>query len=104
MASFVALYTKPEDVEGFEAYYRTQHLPLVSDWPGVTTTRTTRWVGTPRGTEPAYHLMFEAEFASDEALGEALGSDGMRAAGRDAAQMCKQFGIEATMLLGESVP
>jgi hypothetical protein len=48
--------------------------------------------------------MFEAEFASDEALGEALGSDGMRAAGRDAAQMCKQFGIEATMLLGESVP
>lgn len=101
MAKFVALYTKPEDVEGFEAHYRDVHLPLVATWPGVESFSTTRLTGTPRGGEPDYHLAFEATFASDEAMRESMASDGAREVGRDAVGMVKRFGNSVTMALGE---
>jgi hypothetical protein len=56
--------------------------------------------GTPRGGEPAYYLMAEATFASDDDLQAALRSGQMRDTGRDAAQMVQRFGCEATMLVG----
>jgi uncharacterized protein (TIGR02118 family) len=101
MASFVVLYTRPEDPEGFERHLRETHLPLVEQWPGVTEIRVTRMTGTPRGTEPPYHLLVEARFASDEELAAAMQADVVRASGKDAMEMCKRYGAEATMLLGE---
>jgi uncharacterized protein (TIGR02118 family) len=101
MASFVALYTKPADVEGFEAHYRDTHMPLVDQWPNVRAIRVTRFTGTPRGTEPAYYLMTEVEFESAEGMTEALRSDVARAAGKDAMELSRRFGCEATILLGE---
>jgi uncharacterized protein (TIGR02118 family) len=100
MATFVALYSKPDDVEGFEEHYRTTHLPLAEAWPGVQATRLTRFASTPRGTEPDYHLMFEADFASDEAMAAALRSEAGMAAARDAMAMKERFGVAPTMLLG----
>lgn len=100
MAKFVALYGKPDDVEGFEDHYRNRHLPLVEQWPHLQSSSTTRFTGTPRGGEPAYHLMFEAVFASEDDLAEAMRSDAMRQTGMDAAQMVKQYGATATMLTG----
>lgn len=100
MAKFVALYRKPEDIEGFERHYREQHVPLVERWPKVQSWSVTRMTGTPRGGDPAYYLMFEATFATDEDLQACLGSSEMREAGMDAMQMSKQYATQVEMLLG----
>lgn len=102
MASFTALYTKPADVEGFERHYRDVHMPLLDGVEGISEVRLQRATGTPRGTEPAYHLIAEIVFTDDEALRAALGSPAFREVGRDAVEACKRFGVEATMVLGES--
>ena len=100
MAKFVALYPKPEDVEGFEEHYRTTHIPIVESWPGVQSVRVTRFSGTPRGTDADYHIMVEAEFASDEEMAAALRSEPGAASAQDAMAMAQKFGVKPTMLLG----
>ncbi|MGH3665026.1 MAG: EthD family reductase [Egibacteraceae bacterium] len=100
MATFVALYAKPDDVEGFEAHYRTTHLKIVEQWPGVRSISTTRFAATPRGAEPPFHLMTVAEFATDEEMAAALRSDPGVASAKDAMAMKEQFGVAPTMLLG----
>ncbi|MDP9406083.1 MAG: EthD family reductase [Actinomycetota bacterium] len=100
MARFVALYERPDDVDGFEEHYRTTHLPLAQAWPGVRETRVTRFTGTPRGSAPAYYLQFEAEFDSDEEMAAALRSDAGMAAAKDAMAMAQRFGVTPVMLLG----
>lgn len=99
MAKLVVLYTRPDDADGFDGYYRSTHVPLAQQVPGADWSFT-RITGTPRGGEPAYHLMAEATFADDDALQTALRSDQMRETGKDAAQMVARFGNEATMLIG----
>jgi uncharacterized protein (TIGR02118 family) len=89
VAKLVVLYTKPDDPEGFDEHYRSTHAPLARNVPGASWSLT-RMTGTPRGGEPAYYLMAEASFASDE----------MRETGKDAAQIVQRFGCEATMLVG----
>jgi uncharacterized protein (TIGR02118 family) len=100
MASFFALYGKPQDVEGFESYYRETHMPLAEGAPGVTSVKVTRGLGSPRGGDAAYHLITEMVFASPEALQEAMSSDVFRAVGKDAMEMCRTYGVEATMIVG----
>lgn len=100
MATFVALYEKPDDVDGFDEHFRNTHLPLVQSWPGVTAVRVTRFSSTPRGTDAAYHLMCEAEWATDEEMAAALRSDSGMAAAKDAMGIKEQFGVAPTMLLG----
>ena len=101
MATFVAMYSKPDDVEGFEQHYREVHVPIAQRWPGVRATRGTRLVSTPRGGEPAYHLLFEADFDSDEEMAAALRSEAGAEAARDARDMVERFGVEVTMALGQ---
>ena len=100
MATFVALYPKPEDVEGFEEHYRTTHMPIVQRWPGIKSAKVTRFSSTPRGTEPPFYLMAEVEFASDEEMAAALRSEAGAESAKDAMAMAKQFGTTPTMLLG----
>ena len=100
MATVVVLYTKPEDVAGFEEHYRAVHVPLAQAVPGATWTFS-RWTGTPRGGDPDYHLMARAEFADADALQAGLSSQEMRAAGRDAAEVTQRFGNRAVTLIGD---
>jgi uncharacterized protein (TIGR02118 family) len=100
MATFTALYEKPDDVEGFEEHYRTTHLPIVQSYPGVQSVTVTRFSGTPRGQAPAFHLMLVAQFASDEEMAAALRSDAGMASAKDAMAMAERFGVSPTMLLG----
>lgn len=99
MAKIVTLYTKPDDVEGFEEHYRSTHMPLAMKVPGAQWSLT-RWTTTPRGGEPDFFLMAEASFASEEDLQAGLASPEMRETGKDAMQMTRQFGSRATMLIG----
>ena len=100
MATFVALYAKPEDVEGWEEYYRTTHMPLLEQWPNVQSVNVVRFSGTPRGTEAPYHLMAVVEWATDEEMAAALRSEAGMAAAKDAMAMAERFGTPPTMLLG----
>ncbi len=99
MAKLVVLYTRPADPQGFDEHYRTAHAPLAQSVPGSSWSFI-RMTGTPRGGEPAYYLMAEATFASDDDLQAGLRSAEMRETGKDAAQMVQRFGNEATMLIG----
>lgn len=100
MAKFVALYEKPDDVEGFDEHYRSKHIPIVESWPGVQSVKVTRFSSNPRGQAPAFHVMVEAEFASDEEMAAALRSETGMASAKDAMAMAEQFGVSPTMLLG----
>ncbi|MPZ73429.1 MAG: EthD family reductase [Nitriliruptorales bacterium] len=101
MARFVALYPKPDDVEAFDEYYRTTHLPIAKSWPGMTAYTVTRFSATPRGTEAPYYLMAVAEWQTDEEMAAALRSDAGVASARDAKMMASQFGVTPTMMLGD---
>lgn len=104
MAAFFALYPKPdEDVEGFEKHYRDEHMATVADWPNVVSAKVYRVTGTPRGDEAPFHLAFVAEFDSDEALGEAMRSEGMGRSAADARTMLEQWGIAPVMLVAEDL-
>jgi uncharacterized protein (TIGR02118 family) len=99
--TFTALYAKPNDAEAFEAYYREHHMSIVARWPGVQGTRVVRFTGTPRGTEAPFHLMFEADFASQDDFMAAMGSDAGKETQQDARTMVERFGVELTMMVGE---
>ena len=100
MATFVALYEKPDDTDGFDEHFRSTHLPIVEQWPGMTASRVTRFAATPRGGEPAYYLKFEAEWPTDEEMAAALRSDAGMASAKDAMLIKEKFGVGPTMLLG----
>ena len=100
MATFVSLYPKPDDVEGWEEHYRSTHIPIVQRWPGVQSVRITRFSSTPRGTQAPYYLMAQVDFASDEEMAAALRSEAGVESARDARAMAERFGSTPTMLLG----
>jgi uncharacterized protein (TIGR02118 family) len=101
LASLIALYTKPEDVEGFESYYRDTHGPLAEALPGVKEISVARILGTPRGTEATYHIRAELTFGSTEDMTAALQGEEGRTMGRDAMEMCQRFGIDAEIMLAD---
>jgi uncharacterized protein (TIGR02118 family) len=101
VATFVALYEKPEDVAGFEDHFRTVHVDLMRRWPGVQSVTVTRFSGTPRGAAAPFHLMAVVTFASDEEMAAALRSDAGADAVRDAKATADRFGVAPVMLLGE---
>lgn len=100
MATFISLYPTPDDVQGWEAHFRDTHMPIVQRWPGIQAVRVVRFSATPRGTAPAFHLMAQIDFASDEEMAAALRSEAGAESARDAMAMAQKFGSTPTMLLG----
>lgn len=99
MASFFAMYPAPEDVEGFEEHYRDTHIPLVEKTPGVQEIRQTRATGAPGG-DPAFYLVIEIVFGSEDDLKTALRSDEFTAAGADLQHIGETFDIRPVALWG----
>ncbi|MFN3286350.1 MAG: EthD family reductase [bacterium] len=99
-AKLVALWGKPHDVPGFDAHYRSTHLQIVNRWPKLQSYSVTRITGSPVGGEVPYYQLFEATFATEEDLREALRSPAMAEAGQDAAEMVRRFGATLTLLTG----
>lgn len=97
MDRFVALWTRPDDVEGFDRYYRDEHMPLVAQWPGLQATRVTHLEDNPLGGEVPYHLLFEAEV---DDLTDLLNSDALARAVEDAEEIMRRFGNEVVPLTG----
>ena len=85
MHKFVVLYGHPEDPEHFRSYYKSTHVPLAAGLPGLKAWRYTFDVSSPGQDDPPYFCIFEGEFDSAEAMGEALSSDYGRKVGADVA-------------------
>lgn len=66
MAIYLALWTRPEDVDGFEHEYNEDHIPLVQQLPGLQ-----RFFAS-RVREGQFYRVAELEFDSIPALQEAL--------------------------------
>lgn len=99
-AKFIALWGKPQDLEGFNQHYRTTHLEIVKRWPRVQSYSLTRITGSPGGGEAPYYQVFEATFSTQEDLKLALRSPEMAEAARDATEMVRRFGTTLTILTG----
>lgn len=103
-ARFVALWPRPDkDVEGFEQHYRQTHTPIAQSWPNVRSTDVTRGSGNPFGDFPAYHLVFVAEWDSEEDLEAALGSEEMQEALSDVQTIDERWGIQPDIITGSDL-
>lgn len=100
-ASFVALYTRPDDAESFLQEYLDDHVPIAARWPGTTDQSTTVLSATPRGTEPAYYVMFKATWASMEDLQAAMKDPSLMEASKHAMGLLEKYGNTAEMMIGE---
>jgi uncharacterized protein (TIGR02118 family) len=99
VARFIALYPRPEDVDGFEQHMREVHLPLVERWPDAEEITVSRVTGTPRGSDAPYHLVVTVDYPDDDTMRASLGSDPSREAGKDAAEFAQRFDIRPVLML-----
>jgi uncharacterized protein (TIGR02118 family) len=81
-ARLIALFSRPDDPDAFDAHYREVHTPIVLDYPGLRELRVTKADGVG-GREPAFYLMAEMGFDSRADLDAALSSEPGRESGRD---------------------
>ncbi len=74
MAQLIALYKHPADAAKFDEYYYAKHVPLAKRIGGLKKYEVSAGpVATPQGPSP-YHLVAMLEFASTQAIVQALGS------------------------------
>jgi uncharacterized protein (TIGR02118 family) len=83
MIKLTVLYGHPTDTDAFERYYATTHMPLVGKIQGVRRTERAKVVGTPDGSQPAYHRIFEFWFDDQPQMQQVLGSAEAQAAVAD---------------------
>lgn len=104
MTTLLALYRRPDggaDAQAtFERRYAEEHLPLVARTPGLRETRVRRVAGT-LGGETDLILIAAMRFDDRAALDVGLGSEAMRAAGRNLREIGPGL---ATFLVLEDVP
>lgn len=101
MPSFIALYSRPDDADGFVDEYRRDHVPIAERFPGTTSTSTTVFTTTPRGGTPDWLLMFRAQWDSMEDLQQAMRDPVLMEASKHAMGMIERYGNRAEMLIGE---
>ncbi|WP_404713666.1 EthD family reductase [Sphingomonas sp. MMS24-J13] len=82
MHSLLILYPPQPDPEAFIRHYEEAHLALVRKNPGLKAFSYGFNLAAPDGESP-YSAVFEANFASREALGAAMGSPEAHAAAAD---------------------
>jgi uncharacterized protein (TIGR02118 family) len=80
---FVVLYNQPEDPEHFRSYYESTHIPLAAGLPGLKAWRYSFDVSSPGQEDPPYFCIFEGEFESAEAMGEAMSGEYGQKVGAD---------------------
>lgn len=82
MYKLIAFFTKPENVEEFDAHYNEVHAPLMRKVPGLQTMLVSRNLRAFTGDAP-YYLIAEMHFADKDAFKAAMGSEENKAAGKD---------------------
>lgn len=104
MTTLLVLYRRPdgggETLDLLEQRYRDEHLPLVSQTPGLRATRIWRVAGA-LGGETDLALVAAMDFDDRAALDDGLRSDPMRQAGRILREIAPGL---ATFLVVEDAP
>ena len=104
MTTLLVLYRAPEGGDEakaeFESRYRSEHMPLVAQTPGLRATRIWRVDGA-LGGETDLFLAAALDFDDRAALDEGLRADPMRAAGRILREIAPGL---ATFLVVEDAP
>lgn len=94
---------KPEDVEAFEEYYVTTHVPRAAAVPNLRAITTTRTADGFEGGPTDHYRVAEMVFDSPEALAESAESAEwatMRACSGD---IIERFGVTMRVEMGDSV-
>jgi uncharacterized protein (TIGR02118 family) len=82
MLKTTLLYGHPEDMEAFENYYATTHLPIASKMKGVVKMEFTKFVSAVDGSKAPYYRMAELYFPGMEEMQETMASpEGQAAVG-----------------------
>jgi uncharacterized protein (TIGR02118 family) len=104
MTTLLALFRRPdggpEALGEFERRYRTEHLPLVAETPGLRSTRVSR-VAEALGGETDLVLITAMRFDDRASLDAGLASEAMRAAGRNLREIAPGL---STLLVLEETP
>lgn len=104
MTTLLALYRRPDGGDAalaeFERRYGAEHLPLVAATPGLRATTVQRVTGA-LGGETDLVMITAMRFDDRVALDAGLGSDAMRAAGRNLREIAPGL---ATLLVVEDAP
>ena len=82
MHTLVVLFHQPRDPDAFRRYYRSVHLPLVRDIPGVRDLRASEDLRSA-AERPPYFALFEADFDDESAMQESLTTAEGQAANAD---------------------
>jgi uncharacterized protein (TIGR02118 family) len=85
MIKLTVLYGVPKDTAAFEDYYANTHMPLVYKIPGLGRIEKAKVVGTPDGSPPPFHRVFEFWFNDRAEMNRTLGTPEARAATADVA-------------------
>jgi uncharacterized protein (TIGR02118 family) len=97
-----AVWSHPEDVDGFEKHYVETHAPLAAAIPGLQKLVLTR-TSDALGDDPSpFHRIAELWFDDAEALEKASASPELEAAANDAAEMQERFGVTMLSPVGSS--
>lgn len=104
MTTLLALYRRPDGgadaLATFERRYATEHVPLVAGTPGLRSFEVSRVSGA-LGGETDLVMVATMRFDDRAALDAGLGSDAMRAAGRNLREIAPGL---ATLLVLEDAP
>ena len=95
MIKLVALWTQPEDAEGFEKDYTSTHMALVADMPGMTGAVASKALNGP------YFRMAELIFDNPAELKAAMSSDEGKQLLSDAARLQQTYGTKLDVLTVE---
>jgi uncharacterized protein (TIGR02118 family) len=90
----IAIWSKPDDVDGFEADYTSTHAPMVESIPGV------RFEAGKVVDGDAYRVAI-LSFDSAESMQEGMGSDAAGATMQDAGRLQEQYGASLQAIVIE---
>jgi uncharacterized protein (TIGR02118 family) len=93
----VALWSTPDDSEGFEAHYEQTHIPLVAALPGLKGAIASKAVDGP------YYRMAELIFDDGDSLQSALASEDGAALLGDSGLLQENFGAKLDVLVVEEL-
>ncbi len=99
MHKILVTYTRPDDVDAFDKYFREVHAPMVRMIPGLQRLVVNRITGNALGGEPSIYLLVGLQFGSKEDFDAAMSSAENAAAGKDAVEFCHATGSQFEVLI-----
>ena len=91
----IALWSTPEDVEGFESHYQATHIPLVAKLPALKEAIASKALDGP------YYRMAEILFEDADSLQTAMGSSEGQALVEDAGRLQESYGTKLEIMTVE---